>query len=68
MTSTCEYHDTIINMTTRAFLSDKRPRLHRILVCRDGEVCVYDSVAEYYTSVHSMTERSRAAARRKAGR
>ena len=66
--TTCEYQDKIINMTTRAFYTDKRPRLHRILVCADGSVCVYDEIAGYYTSVHTMTERSRAAARRKAGR
>jgi hypothetical protein len=38
----------------RAFASEPAPHEHTIAVCPDGWLRVWDSVAQYYTIVHSI--------------
>jgi len=56
-----------ITMTTKAFSTERKGQ-YSIAVDADGTVKVYDSIAGHYTTCHAMTERSMAAARRKAAR
>lgn len=41
---------------TKAFSSDHSPKEHTLSVLPDGTVKVWDTVANIYTSCHSLTE------------
>jgi hypothetical protein len=56
---------TEIKMRTRAFLGVLAT--HRVRVDKGGEVRVWDPVAGYFTSCHSMSEREMSRARKLAG-
>lgn len=56
-----------LTMTCKPF-SDQPRSNYTLLVEIDGTVRVYDCLAGYYTTCHSLSEKSQQAARRKARR
>lgn len=44
-----------IEAKVKAFSCESTPRHHRLSVSPDGTVRVYDDVAGYYTTCHSMS-------------
>lgn len=57
--------DKVLTIRTKAF-SGEGIKKHRVMVDADGTVRVYDSVAGYYTTCHSLSQGTQARIRRMA--
>lgn len=60
--------DTILTVRCKAFAGDRTAREHRVMVGAGGAVRVFDAVAGYYTTCHSISERAQSRIRRLAAK
>lgn len=53
-----------IEAKVKAFSCESSPRVHRLSISSDGNVRVWDDVADHYTTVHAMSTATQARIRK----